>query len=89
MQASKFLQENGVLRDLEMPVDSRILQRSCCRRAFLRGAFLSAGSISNPEKSYHFEIVCGNRERAEQLQKTILSFDVEAKICLLYTSRCV
>ncbi len=80
LQASKFLQENGVLRDLEMPVDSRILQRSCCRRAFLRGAFLSAGSISNPEKSYHFEIVCGNRERAEQLQKTILSFDVEAKI---------
>ncbi len=80
LQASKFLQENGVLRELEMPVDNRILQRSCCRRAFLRGAFLSAGSISNPEKSYHFEIVCGNREKAEQLRKTILSFDVDAKI---------
>ncbi|MBE7048752.1 MAG: DNA-binding protein WhiA [Ruminococcaceae bacterium] len=29
---------------------------SCCRRAFLRGAFLGSGSVSAPEKSYHLEI---------------------------------
>ncbi len=80
LKATKFLQENGALRDGELPVDSRILQRACCRRAFLRGAFLSAGSISNPEKSYHFEIVCENQEKARQLQEAILSFDIDAKI---------
>ncbi len=34
--------------------------RQCCRKAFLRGAFLGAGSITNPEKGYHFEIVTGD-----------------------------
>ena len=39
-------------------VNGMLLQNACCRRAYIRGAFLSAGSISNPQKSYHFEIVC-------------------------------
>ena len=36
----------------------QLLSRTCCKRAFLRGAFLASGSISDPQKSYHFEIVC-------------------------------
>lgn len=82
LQATKFLQENGVLRDLELPVDNRVIQSACCRRAFLRGAFLSSGSISNPQKSYHFEIVCGNEEKAGQIRKVMVSFEVDAKIVL-------
>lgn len=31
------------------------VKRSCCRWAFIRGAFLSAGSINSPEKGYHLE----------------------------------
>ena len=31
------------------------MTRLCCRRAFFRGAFLGAGTVSNPEKSYNFE----------------------------------
>jgi len=31
------------------------MTRQCCRKAFLRGAFLGAGSMSNPEKGYHLE----------------------------------
>ncbi|WP_434309542.1 DNA-binding protein WhiA [Hominifimenecus sp. rT4P-3] len=80
LQATKFLQENGVLRDLELPVDNRVIQSACCRRAFLRGAFLSSGSISNPQKSYHFEIVCANAGKAGQIQKAMISFDIDAKI---------
>lgn len=34
-----------------------VLEESCCKTAFLRGAFLAGGSISDPEKSYHLEIV--------------------------------
>ena len=36
------------------------LTRQCCRRAYLRGAFLGAGSITSPEKGYHFEIIAGD-----------------------------
>lgn len=57
-----------------------LVQKSCCRRAFIRGAFLSAGSMSDPEKAYHFEIVCNSQECARQLQEIINSFEMEAKI---------
>ena len=41
---------------------------------------MAAGSISDPSKSYHFEIVCRSREQASQLQKIMESFQTEAKI---------
>lgn len=55
-----------------------LYQRPCCKRAFLRGAFLASGSISNPEKAYHYELVCQTKERAEQLKELMLEFDIEA-----------
>lgn len=60
--------------------DGLLVQRTCCKRAFIRGAFMAAGSISDPNKSYHFEIVCHTMEQAGQLQKMIDSFDADAKI---------
>lgn len=59
-----------------------VTQQSCCKRAFIRGAFLATGSISDPEKGYHFEIVCPDRQKAEQLQELIRSFQIDAKIVL-------
>ena len=56
-----------------------LLQKSCCMRAYLRGAFLAAGSVSDPEKSYHFEIVCRNKEHAEVLKDILKHFDINAK----------
>ena len=71
--------ESGIpiLRDT---VNGLLIQQSCCKRAYIRGAFLAAGSISDPEKSYHFEIVCYTMEQAKQLQEVINSFDMDAKI---------
>ena len=60
-------------------VDELILQQPCCKRAFIRGAFLVAGSISDPNKGYHFEIVCPSINQAEQLVKAMKVFEVEAK----------
>lgn len=68
--------------DLQGTVDSRLLNKPCCRRAFLRGAFLCVGSISDPEKGYHLEFVCTEESKARQLQQVIQSFDIEAKIVL-------
>ncbi|MBR1623112.1 MAG: DNA-binding protein WhiA, partial [Pseudobutyrivibrio sp.] len=60
-------------------VDELILQQPCCKRSFIRGAFLAAGSISDPNKGYHFEIVCHNINQATQLTKALNVFEVEAK----------
>ena len=66
--------------DLEEPADFRYIQRPCCRRAFLRGAFLCAGSISDPEKGYHLEFVCTRESKARQLRQIIKGYGIEARI---------
>ncbi len=58
---------------------NEIIKRDCCKRAYLRGAFLSSGSISNPEKDYHFEIKCINKNKANQIVDILKSFGVDAK----------
>ncbi len=58
----------------------QILGRDCCRRAFIRGAFLAAGSMSDPGKSYHLEIVCRQPHQAQLLQEVIEEYDLPAKI---------
>ena len=60
-------------------VDEIVLQQPCCKRAFIRGAFLAAGSITDPNKGYHFEIVCFSTEQANLLIKAMKVFDVDAK----------
>ena len=65
---------------MEGLVSQMVIQKNCCKRAFLRGAFLCAGSISDPTKFYHFEIVCTSQEKARQLQELIQSFEIDAKI---------
>lgn len=63
----------------EAVVDARIIQQSCCRRAYIRGAFLAAGSISDPDKSYHFEIGCKTVPSATQLMDVLTSFGLNPK----------
>ena len=49
-------------------------------RAFLRGAFLAAGSVSDPEKFYHLEIVCATEPKAKQIRSIMATFGIEARI---------
>ncbi|MCI8557731.1 MAG: DNA-binding protein WhiA [Lachnospiraceae bacterium] len=56
-----------------------LVQNLCCKRAFIRGAFLASGSVSDPEKGYHFEIVCNSLEKVNQLCDMIGSFGIEAR----------
>ena len=56
------------------------VQAVCCKRAFLRGAFLASGSMSDPGKSDHFEIVCNTLERAQYLCGLMQDFELDARI---------
>ncbi len=67
-------------RGLRLREHCLITQKECCKRAFIRGAFLSSGSISDPNKGYHFEIVFQDEEKAKQIQTMIHSFHIDAKI---------
>ena len=39
-----------------LQVNLGILEEDCCRVAFLRGAFMAGGSVTDPEKRYHLEL---------------------------------
>ncbi len=82
LQAMKLLNEKGEEDPREDWISAMVVQNSCCKRAFIRGAFLAGGSISNPEKSYHLEIVCADQAKADQLVKLMAAFEVEAKTVL-------
>ena len=64
------------------PVKHMLVQNQCCKRAYIRGAFLASGSMSDPEKGYHFEIVCSTEEKAEKLQEMLTGFGIDARITL-------
>lgn len=57
-----------------------ITQQTCCKRAYIRGAFLAAGTMSNPNKSYQFEIVTRDEEHAKQLRDMMEVFNIKPKI---------
>ena len=79
-QAIKLIDDEGVLHDLRDRLNAKIVEQYCCRRAFMRGAFLCIGSISDPNKGYHLELVCSNKIQAQQIQDVLALFDLEAKI---------
>ncbi len=73
----------GVLQkigSLDEPVSRTLIKNACCRRAFLRGAFLCAGSMSDPAKGYHLEFDCADQAKAEQLRDVIGGFEIESRI---------
>lgn len=61
-------------------VPDKLIEKQCCKRAFLRGIFLACGSVTDPHSGYHLELAAGNRDRAVRIQEIIGVFGLEAKI---------
>ena len=81
LQTTRFLDSDGrLVSGLRDPVNRMIIKNACCQRAFLRGAFLCVGSMSDPGKGYHLELVCGLQPQALQLQELLAGFEIEARI---------
>ncbi len=82
LHETKIMDQEGEIRE-ELSVERNVLvQQVCCKRAFIRGVFLASGSMSDPNKAYHLEMVCATKEKAMQLQELINYFDMDAKIVL-------
>ena len=61
-------------------IDGLITQQLCCKRAYIRGAFLAAGTVTDPNKSYHFEIAATSVGPAAHLREILNAFDITAGI---------
>lgn len=63
----------GIAKDL--------VEYDCCKRAYMRGAFLAGGSVNNPEtSSYHFEISTLDEELANDLRDLLNVFGLNARV---------
>lgn len=61
-------------------IDSKIIRKNCCKRAYLRGAFLAGGSVNNPEgSSYHLEIASMYEEHCKALVELANGFGLNAR----------
>ncbi|NLG87573.1 MAG: DNA-binding protein WhiA [Firmicutes bacterium] len=75
----EFLIQLGFLKSDVYSEGTVMPRMECCRRSYLRGFFLGAGSITNPERSYHLELVTGNRRHATHLIRLCRGFDLRAR----------
>lgn len=61
-------------------INSDLTRRNCCKRAYLRGAFMAGGSVNNPEgSSYHLEIASMYEEHCQALVKLANEFHLNAR----------
>ncbi|MCR5154274.1 MAG: DNA-binding protein WhiA, partial [Lachnospiraceae bacterium] len=72
----EYEEENGVFY---IP-DKIVTERLCCKRNFLAAAFVCAGSVTDPEKGYHFELAVGSKKISDMLAEIMMEFDLSAKV---------
>lgn len=61
-------------------IDKEIIKKPCCKRSYLRGAFLAGGSVNNPEgSSYHLEISSMYEEHCAALVELANKFELNAR----------
>lgn len=59
--------------------DEALVKYACCKKSFLRGAFLMCGAVANPEKEYHIEIAAPTEEFADFVVQMMNYFEIHAK----------
>ncbi|AKN32861.1 sporulation regulator WhiA [Clostridium carboxidivorans P7] len=86
MGVKDLLKEVGLLKErenifaLDYSIPEDILEDENCKRAYIRGAFLGGGSVSNPEKTYHLEFVTHDNEYADDLSSLINQYGLNSKV---------
>ncbi len=65
---------------LSLHVNFALLEKNCCRRAFLRGAFLAGGSVTDPEKRYHLELTTTHGNASREAEKLLEDMGLTAKL---------
>ncbi|HHT66428.1 MAG TPA: DNA-binding protein WhiA [Clostridiales bacterium] len=66
--------------NMNLEINQQLIRKKCCKKAYLRGAFLGGGSVSDPEKAYHLEFIANTKKYGESLCWLIREFDLHAKL---------
>lgn len=66
----------GSLRGVHQRYSKERWGKPCCRKAFLRGVYICRGSLTNPRKNYHLEIVTDSFQQAAVIQSLMETFDL-------------
>jgi len=77
LQATGFMSGNGIL---EMKMNRMIVKKTCCKRAYLKAAFMTSGSVNGPDKEYHLEFVAPNERFASEVAGLLRSFNLAPKL---------
>lgn len=83
---ARIIKNNNIYVKFKNTDELKILQgksglsKVCCRKSFLRGVFLGAGSITNPNNYYHLEIVLKNEHTAKDVHDIITRFNIPSRI---------
>lgn len=75
-----IIKEKGSSFRINQRIPQSFIKNECCKKAYLRGVFLGGGSISDPEKTYHLEVVTNNKGYAEDIKNLINTYGLSAKI---------
>jgi len=76
------LRDMGILgvSGLQFGVAESLVAKQCCASAYLRGAFLGSGFVSDPRGDFHFEITVESREMADDLVRIMESKGIHARV---------
>lgn len=80
LKATKLIDVKGDDLQVHHRIHPLVVQSICCRRAYIRGAFLASGSMSDPEKTYHLEFVNWNKQHSRDLMNLVNTFGVDSKV---------
>ncbi len=64
---------------VSLHVNLALLENDCCKRAFLRGAFLAGGSVTDPEKRYHLELSTTHIKVIRETEALLQEMNLTAK----------
>jgi len=81
-KARGILEELGILVEgsFTHEIEDHLIRNDCCKRSYLRGAFLAGGSVNNPEtSSYHLEIFSLYESHSRDLTKLMNEYQLNAK----------
>ncbi|WJP98328.1 DNA-binding protein WhiA [Macrococcus bovicus] len=81
-KARDILEELGILVEgsFTHEIEDHLVKNNCCKRSYLRGAFLAGGSVNNPEtSSYHLEIFSLYESHSRDLTKLMNEYQLNAK----------
>lgn len=75
-----FVATISINKDVEEFMNLKITSNQEIQRAIVKGAFMGAGSITNPEKQYHLEIIFQEKNNAEYISNICKSFGINLKL---------